>query len=303
MSKQASKEKSEAKAAAQKESSGKGGSNSYREPSYFESVTGTSDWERQSWRDNFNGGAAAGDWTGGNNARLAAERAANHGATSTGSSTQYSAAEMQARMARLPASVQAAMRGASPEAVQQYLVATAQGTTVGGAKPTGAVTGVFAGPYGNTLAYKPMDLALGGADWRAHPFWSNAEDVETRHGDVGSALYAPFSIAADLGHNAARMYFGADYLKLAPSDRMSILGNDIQAAVKRTAEAAGTSALGAMFGGFDAIEQWGRDNKAAEEARARAAAESDAAWDYRQMLQEQESHKAGDFSFVGSYLR
>lgn len=302
MSKQASKEKSEAKASASKGSSGKGGSSSYSEPSWFDEVTGTNDFERQSWRDNFNGGAAAGDVTGATNDRLAKERSKNYGATESGSSTQYSAAEMQARVSRLPASVQAALRGASPDAVQQYLVAAAQGGAPAAPKATGAVTGLFNGAWGDTMAYKPMDIALGGADWRAHPGWSNAEDVETRHGDVGSALYAPFSIGADLGHNAARMYFGADYMRLTPGERVDILGRDAQALVKAAAEQTGQKALEAMFGGFDAIEQWGRDNKASELARERAAAESEAAWDLRQYLQEQESRKAGDFSFVGSYL-
>jgi hypothetical protein len=50
-----------------------------------------STYEQQSWRDSYNGGRAAGDWTGNHNARLDAERQAFQGATWSGSSTQPSA--------------------------------------------------------------------------------------------------------------------------------------------------------------------------------------------------------------------
>lgn len=55
--------------------------------SWFDQVTGSNEYERQSWRDSFNGGRAAGDLTGNINRRLDAERAA-FGTTWGGSSTQ-----------------------------------------------------------------------------------------------------------------------------------------------------------------------------------------------------------------------
>lgn len=60
---------------------------------WFDRVTGSNDYERQSYRDSYNGGRANGDWTGGVNARLDRERAENNGFTVSGSSSQASAAE------------------------------------------------------------------------------------------------------------------------------------------------------------------------------------------------------------------
>jgi len=300
MSKQASKEKSASKSSAEKQTKSTGGS--YKEPSYFEQVTGLSAFEQQSWRDNFNNGRAAGDITGATNERLQRERAANLGATESGSSTQRSAAEVRELVSRLPDSVQAQLRGASAERVAQHVAGTMQGNTGPASKATGAVTGVFSGAFGNAMANKPMDLAFGGFDWLAKPNTSNAEDGETRYGDLVSAIHGIAVLGQDVGHNAARMYFGPKYDQLSPGQRLAILGNDGQARTKAAAEASGKFALEAMFGGFAAIEDWGRRNKALEEAAARGAAESDAAWDLRQQLQEIESRKAGDWGYVGSYL-
>lgn len=66
--------------------------------SYFNSVTGMNDYERQSWRDSYNGGRAAGDLTGNTNARLDAERDAFQGATVSGSSTQPNFIELAQAM-------------------------------------------------------------------------------------------------------------------------------------------------------------------------------------------------------------
>lgn len=62
--------------------------------SWFSDVTGRSSYSQQSWRDNYNGGKAAGDWTGGVNAQLDRERAAFQGATWIGSSLLPSALEV-----------------------------------------------------------------------------------------------------------------------------------------------------------------------------------------------------------------
>lgn len=61
---------------------------------WFDKVTGSNDYERQSWRDSSNGGRAAGDWTGNINARLDYERAVYQGATWSGSSSQPSALQL-----------------------------------------------------------------------------------------------------------------------------------------------------------------------------------------------------------------
>lgn len=59
--------------------------------SRFDEITGNSEYQRQSWRDSYNGGKAAGDWSGGVNDRLDRERSDFQGATWSGSSSQPSA--------------------------------------------------------------------------------------------------------------------------------------------------------------------------------------------------------------------
>lgn len=66
--------------------------------SWFDEVTGSNERERQSWRDSYNGGRAAGDWTGNTNARLDSERDRFQGATWSGSSSQPSALELARSM-------------------------------------------------------------------------------------------------------------------------------------------------------------------------------------------------------------
>lgn len=264
--------------------------------SWFDKVTGTNDYERQSWRDSYNGGRAAGDFTGGVNARLDQERRDYGGATWSGSSSEYSALEhARNQTAPVTAVAQAEQRGVAEAGPKAAVASVAtRNDNAPAAMSARAVTtkqlvqSVFAGgAFGSVLANKPTDLAIGGGDWRANPYYSDAEDVETRHGDVGSALYAPISIGVDIGHNAARMYFGNDYMKLSPSQRLTILGNDASEAVK-------SGFLGAVFGGYDSLQGWATDNRARERAGAKAAADFDAAWDYREQEQARQGLRIGD---------
>lgn len=296
---------SQKEASASKSESKKGGgasvSSSYSEPDWFDTVTGTNDFERQSWRDNFNGGKAAGDWTGNVNASLQSERDQNYGATVSGSSTQYSAAEVQAMVAQLPERVQAEMRGAAQGLPQQAVTANSQSAPAG-ARPAGVATGVFQGAFGSSMAYKPMDLVYGGFPWLAKPNVSNAEDAETRYGDLVSAAAGVAILGQDLGHNAARMYFGENYSALTPSQRLNILGSDAQAAVKKGAESAGQTLLQSFFGGMQAIEDWGRRNAQIEQAAQQAAQESAAAWDLRVELMEAEEARRNEPKWSGNVV-
>ncbi|MFD1944047.1 hypothetical protein [Paradevosia shaoguanensis] len=124
---------------------------------YFDRVTGSTEYERQSWRDSYNGGWAAGDWTGNTNARIAAEREAFNGATWEGSSSQPSALEW-ARMGgglSLPAggagSSQTAGPG-NPRAGTSGAVAQ-QGAGVGSGPGSGLVLTV---PKGGEVKDQPL---------------------------------------------------------------------------------------------------------------------------------------------------
>lgn len=262
---------------------------------YFDTVTNSNDFRRQSWRDNYNDGKAAGDLTGNVNRRLDAERDASGGATESGSSTRYSARELAQLRAAAPAAPKAAVAaiatGVPQSPAHAAATATAKGSVVASLM-AGAPHG-GAGAFGSTLAYKPMDMAIGGGDFRANPYYSNAEDVETRWSDVGSAIYTPFVMGADLGHNAARVYFGENYSSLSPQQRLEIIGVRTQGAVKDAAESVHKSALEAAFAGMDAIRKWGEQNAARERAGQAAADAVDAAWDYREQLQAEEARKQG----------
>lgn len=267
--------------------------------SWFEEVTGRTEYERQSWRDSYNEGRAAGDITGNVNARLDAERAANRGATVSGSSSQYSAAEMMGSGEAMSPREVAQVRGAAPAAPRALLVGVASGVpqtgtgaAVRAAASGGVVTGMMTGAFGATQAYKPMDLAIGGGDFRANPVYSNAEDVETRWSDLGSAIYTPFVMGADIGHNAARMYFGENYDRLGPRERLGILGVDAQSAVKAGAEGLLNGALSSALSGMQAVEAWGAENKRREEAAEAARRAVDDAWELREQLQAEEARKA-----------
>jgi len=255
-----------------------------------------SGYEQQSWRDSYNGGRAAGDWTGNHNERLDAEREAFQGATWTGSSTQYSALEV------------ARLRGSAPEVASTAVAQVMSGGANGGgsaalASPArqsvAAALMVGGGAFGDAQANKPQSLAFAGFDMRANPFYSNAGDGEERWGEIGGEFVGLMAMGADIGSNAARMYFGENYRQLGPQQRISIIGERTQSAAKDGIE----GAIGALFAGFDAVEQWGVDNRKAELARHAAQKEVDDAWGARLFYQEQESRKAGDFGFVGSYLQ
>lgn len=250
--------------------------------SWFDDVAhgGTTEWERQSWRDNFNKGVAAGDFTGGTNARLDAERAAFGGATWTGSSTHLSALDL------------ARLRGQS--AAPSVLLADGLAGRLGSEPPSaavgrGATRGAAVvqafGPNGLIRSQKATDMVMAGRDFKANPHWDDAEEIEKRWGDVGSALYSPVIMAVDFGHNAARMYFGESYQSIPTSERLKIVGARSEQALTDTVHGARHNVLSSFFGGVDAIQSWGRDNKAVEHAAKREAKQFDDAWDYRMELQ------------------
>lgn len=275
--------------------------------SWFDKVTGTNDYERQSWRDSYNNGRAAGDITGNVNARLDQERSDFQGATWSGSSSEYSAIELAQRSTtpKQIAEIRGAAAGSSATAVagvaqdgvpdapaSAVARSTAKGQLVSSVLRMSAASGVSKGLLGNELAYKPMSWALEGYDVQANPHMSNAEDLETRYGDLVSAIAGVGIIGSDIGHNAARAYFGEGYTKLTPGQRLSVISKDIDAGVR-------TGAAAAIFGGYDALQSWASDNKARENAAAAASRVFDSAWDYREQEQSREALKIGQGSRSG----
>jgi hypothetical protein len=157
--------------------------------SWFNQVTSTNDFERQSWRDSFNSGRAAGDLTGNVNRRLDAERAANGGATLSGSSTRYSALELAQRRHGVGAP---ASGGGSPAAGPGN-PGVAQGPVVPG-RPAGG-----SGPGSRLTMWNGWQLpvndpapvtrvVIGGVPVIPDQGMSDAGEIEQRYGEseVGS---------------------------------------------------------------------------------------------------------------------
>ncbi|QMV02144.1 hypothetical protein GHV40_11930 [Devosia sp. D6-9] len=172
---------------------------------YFDRVTGSTEYERQSWRDSYNGGWAAGDWTGNTNARIAAEREAFNGATWEGSSSQPSALEW-ARMGgglSLPAGGAGASQTAGPGNARVGTSGASSG--VGSGAGAGAVV---TGPLTVKVNDEATGLLLGGGWWKSNPFWSDANEWENRYAEPGEWVGGIVTMGADVLYNFAR---GADY--------------------------------------------------------------------------------------------
>lgn len=188
--------------------------------SWFNEVTGTNDYERQSWRDSYNGGRAAGDWTGNTNARLDAERDAFQGATWSGSSTQPSALEL-ARSFVGPTTVTGTSGtvgtgGGNGGAVTGGAGAVGTGAgapnvTTGGVKPKPGEQPkipVFVpgfGPKTKVYGGTPRELGIGfGLTWETPDDLSPAQDWEDEVGDFWTVPAMAYNIAISTGHNAGR---------------------------------------------------------------------------------------------------
>lgn len=252
---------------------------------WFDRVTGTNDYERQSWRDSYNDGEAAGDWTGNVNARLESERDNFQGATWSGSSSEYSALEL------------AQLRGAAPDRPTQLVAGLSSGNASAGNVPRssyapgtsrGSVASALmssGGAWGNHSPAKLQDLVFGGALMQANPGYSNAGDGEERWGEIGGELVGLAAMGSDLGHNAARMYFGENYRDLGPAQRLSILGNDVMGAAATGAE----GALAAVFAGGAALLQFRDEQHAIGNARVQLEREIEEGWALRDQLQAEEA--------------
>lgn len=181
-----------------------------RTQSDFDRVTGSNEYERQSWRDNYNGGRAAGDITGNVNRRIDAERAQFGGHTVSGSSAQMSAAEWAASRGDTIEYVgagggfngYAVVTGGAPVPVRTTGVGAATvvaGSTTGpGAAVVGS--GVTTGPGAAVVGGGPrrdgtgiqlpvdkpgllMPVYMAGHRMAMDRGWSNAEDGESRWGE------------------------------------------------------------------------------------------------------------------------
>lgn len=185
--------------------------------SWFNDVTGSNDYERQSWRDSYNGGRAAGDLTGNVNARLDQERRDYQGATWSGSSSEYSALEL-ARVVGSPQAqqtasagpgVSGAVTGASGQITSgpgASAVSRSAATAGPGASPKKRDTLILLpeAPLENGAKLKATD-GYAGVRFEANPWFSDVENWgEPRYGEPGEWLGGILNIIADGGWNVGR---------------------------------------------------------------------------------------------------
>lgn len=165
--------------------------------SWFDQVTGQNEYQRQSWRDSFNGGRAAGDLTGNVNRRLDAERRAFQGSTWGGSSTQPSALERARTMgpgARRVGNSNGAGTGVGVDQV----------ATPGRVVTVGPGVGVVRGAAWNGWQLpvnKPDPVTpvyVGGLRLEPDRGWSDGGVAEQRYGEFGGSIIGLGVLGADV---------------------------------------------------------------------------------------------------------
>lgn len=226
---------------------------------WFHSVTGTTPESQQAWRDNFNGGWAAGDWTGNHNRSIASERydagewnqsVAHYGgytqpnAVPDGYTRTYSADGNTVYITR-------------PNAGGGSLATTGVGTPGGNGGPTAVAPsqpgGTVPGP-GQTNKKGPgwyeqgggyytiqtmggknklptvqskdvQELMVGGGGLASNPWFSNAEDWEIRYAEPGEWVGGLAVMAADAIYNTGRLvdwYTGSDTVSGSRKDTSAV---------------------------------------------------------------------------------
>lgn len=161
--------------------------------SWFQDVTGHTDATQEAWRDNFNNGQAAGDWTGNINASLSDGGGTGHGGYGSGGGGG-SAGPGAAR------AVSGSYGGTGPGV----------GWVAGpNAVPLGPGSPVAVGSLEPVLNPANTPFMLGGSLMMPDPGTSNAEEVEERWGEaefLSPAWFANWAVVGhDVWHNAVEL--------------------------------------------------------------------------------------------------
>lgn len=240
------------------------GGGSARDWQNDEQTGGRSEYEKQSWRDSYNGGRAAGDWTGNTNARLDAEREAFQGATWSGSSSQPSALELARYIGTIgpgtggagtPGAVtagpggvgavtrpgQAGIVAPGPAAPNKPGVPGVGNPAIGLpkqpdptiARRTSTILQQIGpgGPLRPKMEPTVQELLLGGMKIQPKRNTSNAEEWEIRYAEPGEWVGGIVVMAQDAGHNLA-LTIGWDSIKSGRDIRHHVTGENIANGVK-----------------------------------------------------------------------
>jgi len=158
------------------------------------------------------------------------------------------------------------------------------------AQQRGSATGsIFRGPSVGTPK-TVTDQIFFGHDYFGNPRFTDAGLAEERWGEIGGGLVGLAIMGTDLGQAAARATFGPNADSLSPRERADILTDRAD----RGARDMGESAFNGLMTVWDAANKWGHNQQLIDEARQRAIAISNDAWDAREELQAYEARKQGE---------
>lgn len=152
-----------------------------------------------------------------------------------------------------------------------------------------AIGSIFRGPSVGTPK-TVTDQVLFGYDFKGNPRFTNAELAEERYAEIGANLVGLGVLASDIGYNAARAVWGSNADSMSPAEKGRVLSERAD----KNARDMGESAFNGLMTVWDAANKWGHNQQLIDEARQRAIAISNDAWDARQELQAYEARKQGD---------
>lgn len=161
-----------------------------------------SDTTRQAWRDNYNGGRAAGDFAGVySNHGGSSDHSVSSGQTAGDSDKQGGAS---ASVQRVVASVPTAGPGAPAVATSRSVPTRGPGAFAFGVGPVSHVAVSDLPPLDMGYKDSGTELMLGGDWWKGNPWWSDGEEFEARYAEPGEWLGGLLVIGADLLFNVGR---------------------------------------------------------------------------------------------------
>lgn len=161
-----------------------------------------SDTTRQAWRDNYNGGRAAGDFAGVySNHGGSSDHSVSSGQTAGDSDKQGGAS---ASVQRVVASVPTAGPGSPAVATARSVPTRGPGAFAFGVGPVSHVAVSDLPPLEMGHKDSGTNILAGGDWWQGNPWWSDTEEFEARYGEPGDWVGGIVVFGADLTFNAAR---------------------------------------------------------------------------------------------------
>lgn len=168
-----------------------------------------SDATRQSWRDNYNDGRAAGDFAGVySNPGGSRDYSVSSGQTAGDGNDR---SDGSATTSRKAAAVPTSGPGAPAVATAGRVPTKGPGAAFAGLGPVSRVRVSELPPLEMGHKDSGTNILVGGDWWQGNPWWSDTEEFEARYGEPGDWFGGVLVFGADLMFNTAR---AVDWLSL-----------------------------------------------------------------------------------------